>query len=319
MQDSHDILSSSLALVSTEIKDLKFLVDSINIPSPLPTISHSSASLPHSKTYSTHSEKQDYHAHHLALLLTSLAQHYDQTSSALKDTESPLGQTSPIGPETLEILSRDAAEVTEVLDEMEDHVREIEHSSDIVQTHSEKVRKAYDDIVRVFDYMEDYGRGGLTKHIARVKDFDFRGQEHREHISALKQEMANLVLYYTNFGTSYEALLDEVRRRQEVQSHTQLLVGEVATKFAGMYEQEVRARQAFMDLHAGYLPQDLWRGIYDPPIRVNVTTEEGGVLPVLGVGKKRLSAVDMEKIRSAEKQSVEGSGERKRSMEGARR
>jgi autophagy-related protein 17 len=247
----------------------------------------------------------------LALLLTSLAQHYDQTSSALKDHESPLGTIPTIDPETLEILSHDASEVTEVLEEMEDHVREIEHSSDILQTHSLEISATYTHITAVFSQLEEYGRVRLPQHLLGVRDFESRAVLHRDHISALKQEMFNLVEYYTNFSMAYEALLTEVRRRGEVFQHTGILVTEIAQKLTSLYDQEVRARQGFMDKHAAFLPEDLWRGIYDPPARFSVHAEEGGVLPLLRDGgvNKRLSSAGMERRRSGQIAGLGGSGE----------
>ena len=288
---------------------MKTLTDSIQLPPGLPTLSPSSGSLQLSKSYSTHPEKQDYHAHHLALLLTSLAQHYDQTSSALKEHESPLGHVPNMDPETLEILQRDASEVGEVLEEMEDHVREIEHSSDILQTHSQHVHDTYTAITNIFVQLEEYGKSRLPVHLASVKDFDSRAATHREHIQALKQEMFNLVEYYTNFSTAYTALLLEVRRRGDAQEHASILVNDVQAKLASLYEQEVRSRQGFMDLHAAFLPEDLWRGIYDPPARSLVHTEEGGSLPILRNAAKRLSSVGMERRRSAQSTKMGGSGE----------
>jgi hypothetical protein len=308
-QDSHDILSSSLTTLSTEIKDIKTLIDSIQLPPNLPTLSPSSDSLQLSKSYSTHPEKQDYHAHHLALLLTSLAQHYDQTSSALKEHESPLGKIANIDPETLEILQHDASEVAEVLDEMEDHVREIEHSSDILQTHSQLVHDTYTSITNIFTQLEEYGKSRLPIHLSSVRDFDSRAVMSRGHIQTLKQEMSNLVEYYTNFSNAYNALLLEVRRRGDAQERAMILVNDVQSKLSSLYEQEVRARQGFMDLHAAFLPEDLWRGIYDPPARSIVHTEDGGSLPILRSSAKRLSSAGMERRRSAQSAAMGGSGE----------
>src|SRR5579859_2441151 len=193
------MLSSSLSTLESEIQNLTSLIDSIQLPPSLPPLSHSSSSsLHHSKsaTYTTHPAKQDYHAHNLALLLTSLAQHYDQTSSALKEHESALGTIPHIDSETLEILSHDASEVTEVLEEMEDHVREIEHSSDILQTHSLEITQLYTHITTIFTQLEEYGRIRLAQHLSGVRDFESRATLHKDHISTLKQEMFNLVEYY---------------------------------------------------------------------------------------------------------------------------
>ncbi len=288
---------------------MKTLVDSIQLPIHLPTLSSSSDSHK-SQTYSTHPGKQDYHAHNLAHLLTSLAKHYDQTSSAVKDHESPLGQTSDIDPETLEILSRDANEVRGVLEEMEDHVREIENSSDVLQTHAQYVQDTYTTITNTFTRIEEYGKSRLPVHLSSVKEFESRAALHRQHIQTLKQQMFNLVQYYTNFASAYTALLLEVRRRTDAQIHTQLLVNDITTKLASLFEQESRARQAFMDLHAAYLPEDLWRGIYDPPAQGVIRVEEGGPLPVLrnGGGGAKRSSVGMERRRSAQV-SASGSGE----------
>lgn len=191
---------------------------------------------------------------------------------------------------------------------MEDHVREIEHSSDVLQTHAQLVQDAYLAIANTFTQLEQYGKTRLPVHLASVKDFEVRAAGHREHIQTLKQEMFNLVQYYANFSGAYGALLVEVRRRTEAQIHTAIFINEITTKLQSLFDQEVRARQAFMDLHAAYLPVDLWTGIMDPPVRGEIRTEEGGVLPVLRDGGKRLSSAGMERRRSNQI-AMTGSGE----------
>ena len=311
---------------------MESLVDSIQLPTSLPPLSPSSSSRQRteSQTYTTHPEKQDYHAHHLALLLTSLAQHYDQTSSALKDHESR-GHIQPIDPETVDILQRDANEVLEVVEEMEDHVREIKHSSDVIQTHASRVYETYNALVNVFHQLEMYGKERLPSHLSSVRDFEARATVHRHTIQTLKQEMFNLVHYYTNFSSAYTALLVEVRRRTEAHNHTSLLVNEIKAKLQSLYDHEVRARQAFMDLHAAFLPQDLWPGITDPPTRVALNVEEGGPLPPLRDPVQRVgSAAAMERRRSGQvalsasgessgKKSVESTGRRSLDSSGGRR
>src|SRR2546423_13507276 len=94
---------------------------------------------------------------------------------------------------------------------MEDHVREIEHSSDILQTHSQEISSAYKSLTTIFSQLEDYGKGRLPAHLARVRDFEARAALHRDHISTLKQEMFYLVKYYTNFSVAYAVLLGVVR------------------------------------------------------------------------------------------------------------
>ena len=121
--------------------------------------------------------------------------------------------------------------------------------------------------------------------------------------------MFNLVQYYINFSSAYAALLVEVRRRTEAQTHTSIIVNEITTKLTNLFEQENRARQAFMELHATFLPEDLWRGICDPPAHAVVHVEEGGPLPVLkDGGGKRLSSTGMERRKSGQV-AMGGSGE----------
>jgi autophagy-related protein 17 len=292
--------------LSSEVVELRILIDSIQLPTTLPPIPQPPDSAQR-RSYSTHLEKQDYHAHNLAQLLTSLAKHYEQTASALKDHESTLGQPPTIDPETHEVLSRDASEVSEVLEEMEDHVRELEHSSDILQTHAQNVQEAYSIISNTFSQIEEYGKSRLPIHLSSVRTFESRATTHREHIQTLKQEMFNLVEYYTNFSTAYEALVGEVQRRTEAQIHISILVNEITSKLENLYEQETRARQSFMDAHAAFLPEDLWRGIYDPPIHATIRTDDSGALPVLRDATKRLSSTSMERRRSG--QPMQGSGE----------
>jgi autophagy-related protein 17 len=207
---------------------------------------------------------------------------------------------------------------------MEDHVREIENSSSILQNHIDTISNTYDLITNTFTQLEEYGHSRLPTHLSRVKQFEERASSHKLHIASLKQEMFNLVQYYTNFSSSYTALLIEVRRRIEANQHTSLLVSEISTKLDNLWDQEVRARQGFMDLHAAFLPADLWQGIYDPPSRYLVHEEQGGRLPALREGK-RVSSASMERRRSAMqgsgdsvgRRSVESSG--RRSGESSRR
>jgi len=195
---------------------------------------------------------------------------------------------------------------------MEDHVREIERSSDVLQTHAQHVQDTYTSITNTFSQIEEYGKSRLSVHLSSVKEFESRAALHRQHIQTLKQEMFNLVQYYTNFSSAYTALLVEVRRRTEAQLQTQLFANEITTRLTTLFEQESRARQAFMDLHAAYLPEDLWRGINDPPAHAVIQMEESGPLPVLkdgGGGAKRLSSAGMERRRSAQVSTMGGSGE----------
>jgi Autophagy protein ATG17-like domain len=304
-------------LLASEVKELASLVETIQVPKPLPPITLSTDSLQQSKSttrFTSYSEKQDYHVHHLAQLLTSLAQHYDQTSSALKDHETHLGDIPNIDTETLAILANDANEVHEVLEEMEHHVHEIELSSSTLQSHIDSIDDTYIGITATFAQLDQYGQVRLSAHLSSVKDFESRATSHKIHIQTLKQQMSNLVRYYTDFSISYGASLIEVRRRTEAHTHTALLVTEITAKLASLYEQEVKARQAFWNLHAPFLPADLWRGIEEPPTRYEVTKFEGGKLPVLAEGK-RLSSASMEKRRSAAMLASSDSTSGRRSMD----
>lgn len=217
-----------------------------------------------------------------------------------------MGQVTNIDNETIDILFRDAGEVKEVLEEMDDHVRELGHSSNILQTYCSQVDDMYKAITNIFLQIEEYGTSRLPLHLASVKDFESRAAAHREHIQTLKQQMFDLVQYYTNFSTAYAALLIEVRRRTEAQTQTLLRVNEISAKLTSWYDQEVRARKAFMDRYAAFLPVDLWKGIVDPPPRSTVHTDEGGILPVLRDQGKRLSSASMERRKSGQ---MTGSGD----------
>jgi autophagy-related protein 17 len=310
LQESHEYLSSSLANLSAEIKELRILVETIQLPTILPPLSPSTESPKPSETqlYTTYREKQAYHAQQLASLLFELMEHFDQTSSALKQYDSPLGRAPNIDPEHLEILSRDASQVHDVLEIMEGHVGEIEHCSQVLQSHVDFIEDTYTGITNTFAQIEEYGKLRLPGHLATVKEFELQVVSHKEHIQTLKQELFNLVEYYTKFSTAYTALLDEVRRRASAQILAANYVNTVVAELNNLYQQEVTARREFMNLHADYLPVDLWRGMYDSPPRSIVHTEKGGVLPILRDQMKRRGSAGMERRRSGQP-ALSGSSE----------
>lgn len=159
-------------------------------------------------------------AHEMAMLLESLARHYDQCTQAYDlSLEVMSGKYSADISEELEelteVLSNDARELDGVLTELYERRESIAISARVVVEFLEKVELDHSTTVKVLEKLDSFGLGELTEYEFRISDLGKAQSELLDQVnSILLPEMASLVEYYCLFLQSYYSMVLEISRRK---------------------------------------------------------------------------------------------------------
>lgn len=201
----------------------------------------------HEKEYSTQEELEKAHnetsiiardAHEMAMLLESLARHYDQCTQAYQlSVEVMNGKSSTDVSEELEelttVLSSDAVEIDGVVVELYERRSNIATSSKVVVDFLASVEQKHGKAVQHFELLEKFGKTELVEVDTKIKDLVKAHDEHlNEIMEGLLPEIASLANYYRLFLRSYNAMILEIARRKAYQSKLKTLQEEMQRKIS---------------------------------------------------------------------------------------
>ncbi|KAI9669587.1 MAG: autophagy protein 17 [Caeruleum heppii] len=248
------------------------------------------------------------HAKEMADGLESLVRHYDLCVTAIKHTEdggtatqnlsadllegleiSKTGEgasTEPISDtekkDMLDVLVKDAADVEDVVMEIRDRLSDMESQSDYVIAHVDYLSQVYADTTAAFGLLEDVGRT-LPEYLAHSHEFQARWEEEK---SKIVEQLADLDAFtdtYDGFLRAYDGLVVEVGRRKDVQKKMEAVARDAVKKLDQLYQDDLAAREAFRRDEGRFLPSDIWSGLMDPPLRLQITpiSQENSKAPYL--------------------------------------
>jgi len=248
------------------------------------------------------------HAREMAQGLESLVKHFDLCVTAIKHTEGggdavarnvdtedlPEGVgvedfEAPAQPmtdeervEMLEVLENDAAEVDDVVIELQDRNAEMEAQLRQIVMWKEKSEGSYNDVALGFELLEKVGRR-ISSHVAESTKYATRWAEEKAKIEAGMAGMDELREVYGNFLNAYDGLIVEVARRKTVKKQMERVVQEANAKLEKLYEDDLGERDAFRNERGDYLPSDIWHGLASLPPRFGIVREDedGGSVPDL--------------------------------------
>lgn len=175
-------------------------------------------------------------AHEMAMLLESLARHYDQCTQAYDlSLEVMSGKYSADVTEELaeltEVLSNDAREIDGVVTELYDRRENIATSAKAVVEFLEKVEADHAAAVSTFVSLEQFGASELMKLETKMKGLmKSQSAQLAEVLEVLLPEMASLVEYYRLFLQSYYSMILEISRRRDYQTKLKSLQEEMQRK-----------------------------------------------------------------------------------------
>ncbi|EXJ82724.1 hypothetical protein A1O3_06539 [Capronia epimyces CBS 606.96] len=257
------------------------------------------------------------HAREMAQALESLVRHFDLCATAIKHTEGggeAVVQTmkgdaedlpeavgmgmdelqAPAQPmneeerlEMLQVLENDAAEVDDVVMEIQDRHAEMEMQLDKIAQWRERQENAYADAATAFTLLDKIS-GRLSAYIAESARHAMRWSEERAKIDDGIGGMEELCNYYANFLHAYDGLIIEVARRRTAKKQMERIVNDAHTQLEQLYEQDRKLRLEFKSDLGEYLPSDIWDGVNALPPRfaINRADEEGFVASVPELPRK---------------------------------
>ena len=259
------------------------------------------------------------HAREMAQGLESLVKHFDLCVTAIKHTEGggeALVQTikvqdqdldlpeavglgmdelqAPAQPmneeerlEMLQVLENDAAEVDEVVMELQDRNAEMEAHLERVALWREKQEMASADVVTAFKLLEKIG-ARLSSYVAETARHASRWNEEKAKIEDGISSMEELAEYYANFLHAYDGLIVEVARRRTVKKQMERVVADAQNQLEQLYEQDRSLRLEFKDDQGDYLPSDIWEGVNALPPRwaISRVDEDGNAASIPDLPRK---------------------------------
>lgn len=248
------------------------------------------------------------HAHAMAMLLESLARHYDQCNQAIemhREVEMKSRQQQLRGnsgesfveledlSDLVTVLENDTKELAGVIDELQERFKEIEGLTEHVYEFQKLVSEnIYEKTRDTFELLERFGKEDLAQYLEELHECQNKvkpeyftddgeevaaedhGQQHLHEytvgIGVPLREMKSLVEYYSLFWVSYQRLLLEVERRAHFKAQMQGLIDEMTGQVSRMLTEELNVRQGFFDKVSDFLPRDLWPGLLEPPPFVEI-------------------------------------------------
>ena len=263
-------------------------------------------------------------AEEMAGLLESLVRHFDLCVTALKHTEGggaaaeditgdlPMviqarhhddgggGENTPVEPisdedrrEMLAVLTKDAAELDDVVLEIRDRLVEMEAQSDDLTCQLNLQAAVHANASRAFNQLEETG-ARLSAYVQHGRDFLSRWDDQRQQICDRMEELDSLREFYENFLAAYDRMLLEIGRRKEMRAAADTAVRKATTKLKKLYEgkdsrgrsdlsaqdggdgadpareADLAAREAFRRDQGDFLPAQIWSGLTDPPVRFEI-------------------------------------------------
>ncbi|OJD18419.1 hypothetical protein AJ78_01538 [Emergomyces pasteurianus Ep9510] len=256
------------------------------------------------------------HARGMADLLESLVKHFDLCVTAVKHTEGggaaarsitgdlPTGVDvgvsvgneiqddhgsgmlhTPLEPitkaeyqEMINVLTKDASEVEDVVLEIQDRVAEMEITLERVLEQRDALTSVYTSTTDIFHRLSTVASSQLTDYIDQAHAFTRVWSEEHEHIQAGMTELVDLRSLYAGFLDAYDRLIMEVTRRKAVRLAVDKILKETRRELDRLFDDDVRARELFRTEYGDYLPSDIWPGLGRCPARLKFTRVSGGKL-----------------------------------------
>lgn len=237
------------------------------------------------------------HSSNMAHLLASLTTHFDMCVTAIRTTEGgaalarrkaaevtqsqgPDGvsisgviaeqeqNVSDLEPKTasdraemLKVVVQDAAEVDDVVQEIQDRLAAMEEEHVILEDQTAQTRKAYNAVLEAFAILGDIG-DRLAVYVAAEEDFRVRWDMEKEAVFVKINEMKELQEFYERYSGAYDSLILEVERRRAVDDRIRSIWRKAQESVDKLLESDQIAREAFRGDVGEFLPTDLWADMH---------------------------------------------------------
>ncbi|PBP16165.1 kinase activator [Diplocarpon rosae] len=265
----------------------------------------------------SHLHTLEGNAQDMAALLDSLVQHFDLCVNAIRHTEGGYAavrkaassqppeaeQISVSGvmntednpnsdealseeerKEMLDVLEKDAAQVDDVVMELQDYLVDMEAKHEEVLEHVATLFATHDETTAAYNALEAVAVR-LSGYIIASQDFRLRWEEIKGNIHKQLNELESMRMFYENYYCSYDGLILEVHRRKQAEDKVKSIMRKAMDQIEKVHEADMKEREGFRVDVGDYLPVDLWPEVNAPARRWGfnpVNEEEGmGSVPML--------------------------------------
>lgn len=188
-------------------------------------------------------------------------------SGAIAEQESNVSDLEPKTAkdraEMLRVVVQDAAEVDDVVREMQEHLIEMEQQSTAVLQETHRTRQAYMSVLDAYAGLGEVGNR-LSNYLAASEDFKQRWKLEKDVVFDKLQEMRQLKDFYDRYASAYDTLILEVERRKSVEDRVRIIWQKAQDSVDKILRDDETSREAFRQDVGEYLPTDLWTDIQGP-------------------------------------------------------
>ncbi|KAM3553336.1 hypothetical protein MY1884_006725 [Beauveria asiatica] len=175
--------------------------------------------------------------------------------------------------EMLQIVVQDASEVSDVVEEIQERLAVMEQDYKFLQQRNAAAEKSYISILDAFTVLGSIG-DRLNDYLAAEQDFKTRWNLEKETVFDRMAEMEEMRGFYDGYGSAYETLISEVKRRKAVEDGVQNIWRMAQANVDKLLVADKASRESFRQDVGEYLPTDLWPGMHSRPQRWKVTRIE---------------------------------------------
>lgn len=294
-----------LLRLETDIRNIKKIIDTAPTPAPQDAITQLLVEL-------------FEHSANMAECLASLTQHFDMCVTAIRTTEGAAAlarrkaaevtqsqggesvsisgviaeqesnrsdlepQTAEDRAEMLRVVIQDARLVDGVVQDIQDHLAQVEQKNAALGDQTDQTKKAHLGMLDAYAALGEIG-DRLADYLAAEEDFKARWEMEKEIVFTKLEEMKQMREFYEGYASAYHGLLIEVARRRTVEDKVQAILRKAQESVDKMLETDRAERETFRQEVGEFLPTDLWADMQGPAKRWKIVevgengeaTEEG--------------------------------------------
>ncbi|KAK4982068.1 Autophagy-related protein 17 [Elasticomyces elasticus] len=245
------------------------------------------------------------HATEMAQLLQGLVTHFDLCVNALKNTEGggeaareatehtkdppPANNVEeslyreharpPMSEEErtdmLNVLEIDAQEVEDVVSEIRHRAGEMEIQFEQLSQHISSLRTTHSGLRATLKLLHKLG-DAVPDHAYASQKFLSAWDELKAEMLAKTDSLDELRDWFENYTLSYRRLLDEMKRRQSVETRKRRIAEKAVAEIRRLHEDDERARERFVLDVGRYLPSDIAPNVGEKAVRWGICPVEAG-------------------------------------------
>ncbi len=215
-------------------------------------------------------------------------------SGIMAKQESEISELEPMSPEEhadlVRVVIEDAAEVDEVVHELEAVLRQMEYDFSSLKEQADQIQHAYLATVATFHVLDEVG-SRLHSYIAAESEYIQRWENEKDVIFGKLEEMEELRHFYEGYANAYDGLVLEVERRRTVEEKIQNTWRKARETVEKLIEADRKQREGFRQEVGEFVPTDLW-------VDMNAPLRRWEVVPIDDAGESSTQATQLHRSES---------------------